>query len=116
MTSSIPNGVWKIDTRATNHLCCDDLLIVIFWSNFLMGILFISHMLVQLLFRILLLFSNVLLVRSCTFNLLSISQLTLCTDYIVSFTSGKCILHDQTQEKELVLGSSVQGLYQLINL
>lgn len=120
----ITDNVWILDTGATNHMCCNlthmhDVQTIVnpYSVTFPNGEqAFVPHLGSVMLHSISLVLHDGLYIPSFTFNLLSISKLSSQLYSKVWFESNSCYLQDQSQNKALVLGNMVGGLYQLINI
>lgn len=121
--SDLFTDIWILDTGATNHMCCkiDDLqdlnpLVDPITVKFPNGdTSLVTHTGSIFLHRIVISITEVLLVPSFKFNLLSISKLASQTKTLISFDKHECILQDLNQKNSQILGKLAGGLYQFIN-
>lgn len=117
-TVCISDNVWILDTRVTNHMCCDlshmhevkpiiNPFSVIFPNG---EQALVTHSGSVLLHSISIFLLDVLYIPTFTFNLLSISKLSSQIQSKIWFQSNSCYLQDQSQKKTLVLGN-LGGVY-----
>ena len=119
----LPTNVWILDTGATSHMCCNpglmhdikpltDSLSVKFPDG---NTALVTHSGSVFLTPLSLVITNVLLIPSFHFNLISIGSLSSQIHSKIFFTATQCLVQDPVQMKELVLGNFIDGLYQLVS-
>lgn len=109
MLSSIPptlssSSLWIIDTRASNHMCCDSTLITnLCLSSHPYQICLpnkqtiLVHQIGTVVLTSNLVLQNVLFVPNFNCNLLSVSKITKDSNCSVNFLSSTCVFQDQNQ-------------------
>ncbi|XP_074362173.1 uncharacterized protein LOC141702369 [Apium graveolens] len=121
--SANSQNIWVLDTGAINHMCCNPVLMHnIALLSCPLTVKFptgdsalVTHIGSVYLESVYLVVNDVLYIPSFKFNLLSISKLSLQHKYNIYFTPNKCILQKSADDKQLVLGILVDGLYQLVS-
>ncbi|KAK4410094.1 Retrovirus-related Pol polyprotein from transposon RE2 [Sesamum angolense] len=112
---------WIVDTGATNHMCANPHIL----SNLVHtspttvhlpdgSVQVVTHTGTIQLYHDLVL-SDVLLIPSFKYNLLSVSKLCNTAQINVVFQSTRCLLQDKESKKILVVGKLIDNLYVLDN-
>ncbi|CAN1298120.1 Retrovirus-related Pol polyprotein from transposon RE2 [Linum perenne] len=116
-SSSINHRTWVIDTGATTHVACsvDLLTTIISVSGKFVSLpngqkIHVSHTgIIRITEHIIL--TDVMVIPSFSFNMLSVSKLTETISCTLKFTSSHCLIQDTSSLRMIGIADQIRGLY-----